>query len=393
MDLRDSVETANFRSQVKAWLVENLPPHWDASAARDLSVADRWLLFGRGWERKLFEAGLNGVSWPQDSGGQGLSILEEIVLLEELAIVDVPESINSIAKTMLGPTMIIHGDQMQRSRFLPAILRGEHIWCQGFSEPDAGSDLAALRTKAVRVNGGWRLSGQKIWTSHAARADWMFALVRSDPEAERHSGLSLMLVDLASDGVEVRPLPQINGEADFNEVFLDQVFVPDENVVGEPGDGWAIARTLLGFERGAAHFGRHIRFRRQLGEILEMLKAMKTDEANLAASTYYRDRLMRVLAEVEIYRLMAYRHLSSMLSRQVGSEGSVIKLFWNEMYQELQSVAMELLGVYGYDWHGEHFNTSQWPRRYLYSLSRTIAGGTSEIQRNIVGERLLGLPR
>lgn len=359
----------------------------------ELSEADRWRHFGRDWERRLREAGLNGVSWPLDSGGQGRTLLEEIALLEELASANVPESLNFIAKTMLGPTLIRHGNESQRQRFLPAILDGAHMWCQGFSEPDAGSDLANLKTKAVRSDGGWRLFGQKVWTSFASRSDWMFALVRTDREAERHAGLSFVLVDMSTPGIAVRPLRQITGDAEFNEVFFDDVHVPDENVVGQPGEGWKIAGTLLAHERGAAHFGRHIRFRRELERLIELGQTLELDGMPLIEASDYRDRLMALLGKIEIYRLMAYRQVTAMLAGGGAGEGSVIKLFWNSMYQELQGTALDMLGPLAWMADPQRPDLARWPKRFLYSLSRSIAGGTAEIQRNIVAERVLGLPK
>ena len=380
-----------FRADVRDWLSGHLPPGWTPAAGRYLSADDRWDLFGRVWERKLHDAGFAGLSWPVAVGGGGRSLAEEVVLLEELARHGVPESVNAIAKSMLGPTIIAHGTDDQKRRFLTRILSGEDIWCQGFSEPDAGSDLAAVRTRATPAHAGWCVSGQKIWTSHAARSDWMFALVRSDIDVERHGGLMFILIDLRSPGVEIRPLRQINGDAEFNEVFFTDVFVPDDQVLGRPHDGWKVARTTLGFERGIAHFGRYIRFRRQLDELIALAGDVSRCADGLESSDF-RDRLMESLVELEIYRLMAYRLITQMAAG-AGSEGSLVKLMWTEAYQKMQRLALEIGGAPQLEWDVHEPNDGAWAKRYLNSLSRTIAGGTSEIQRNIIAERLLGLPR
>jgi alkylation response protein AidB-like acyl-CoA dehydrogenase len=381
-----------FRAEVRDWLSENLPSGWTPASERYLGADDRWELFGRAWERKLHDGGLAGLSWPVAVGGGGKSLVEEVVLLEELARHGVPESVNAIAKSMLGPTIIAHGTTDQKHRFLTNILSGDDIWCQGFSEPDAGSDLASVRTRATLADGGWRVSGQKIWTSHAARSDWMFALVRSNSDVERHAGLTFILIDLHSPGVEIRPLRQINGDAEFNEVFFTDVFVPDDQVVGQPHDGWKVARTTLGFERGVAHFGRYIRFRRQLDELIVLAGDVSNGYAGGFESSDLRDRLMESLVELEIYRLMA-RGLITRMAAGAGSEGSLVKLMWTEAYQKMQRLALDVGGAPQLEWDVHEPNDGAWAKRYLNSLSRTIAGGTSEIQRNIIAERLLGLPR
>ena len=381
-----------FRAEVRDWLSEHLPPGWTPASERYLSADDRWELFGRAWERKLHDGGFAGLSWPVALGGAGKSLVEEVVLLDELARHGVPESVNAIAKSMLGPTIIAHGTSDQKHRFLTSILSGDHIWCQGFSEPDAGSDLAAVRTRATPADGGWRVSGQKIWTSHAARSDWMFALVRSNLNVERHAGLTFILIGLRSPGVEIRPLRQINGDVEFNEVFFTDVFIPDDQVVGQPHDGWKVARTTLGFERGIAHFGRYIRFRRQLDELIVLAGDVSSGCAGGFESSGLRDRLMESLVELEIYRLMAHRLIARMAAGG-GSEGSLVKLMWTEAYQKMQRLALEVGGAPQLEWDVHEPNDGAWAKRYLNALSRTIAGGTSEIQRNIIAERLLGLPR
>ena len=372
---------------MRVWIADHLPLDWDRN--RLLTEDERWAWFGRDWERQLQAAKLNGVSWPSAAGGHGLSIDHEVVILEELARANIPESINNLAKTMLGPTLMDHGSEQHRLRFLPGILDGATVWCQGFSEPNAGSDLAAVEARCELTDSGdYLLYGQKIWTSLAHQADWMFALVRTQAGSVRHEGLSFVLLDMKQPGVEVRPILQIDGLADFNEVFFDGAHVAADDVVGKPGEGWSVAMTMLGYERGLAHVGRYIRFQAQLDDLVSL--ARRLEVAGRPAIDAYGQRLMEVRAEIEVYRLATYRLLSE---RVAGPAGSVVKLFWTEMLQRMQSLAVEIVGELSLAGGGLLPEAEPWEGRYLASLSRTLAGGTSEIQRNIIAERLLGLPR
>jgi alkylation response protein AidB-like acyl-CoA dehydrogenase len=395
MDIDESAEDRRFRDGVRSWLLENLPAGWDPSSVRTAGMEERLLHFGRSWERKLMEAGLNGISWPVEYGGRGGPVTHEMVFLEEATRCNVPESLNKLAKTMVGPALQVHGTEDQRRRFLPGMLDGTHIWCQGFSEPEAGSDLAGVRTRAERADGGWRVSGQKLWTSRAQYSDYCFALVRTDDTGERgHAGLSMMLIALAQDGVEIRPLRQANGDDEFNEVFFDGAFVPEEDVLGGVGAGWAVARTILSFERGITHFGRHVRLRRQLEELIARSGEIEVDGRPALLQADFRQRLAAALSEAEIYRLLAYRECAALERGAVGSSGSAVKLFWTEMWRRHQDLALEILGSRVNDSGGAAAPNDDEPMsRYLSSLSRSIAGGTSEIQRSIVAERILGLPR
>jgi alkylation response protein AidB-like acyl-CoA dehydrogenase len=380
--LSDAPEVAAYRASVRDWIAGHLPGGWDPGRA--LTEEERWGWFGREWERGLHEGGLNGASWPVDAGGRGLTLDHEVVILEEMARAGVPESVNYLAKTMLGPTLMDHGSDDQRMRFLRGVLDGSTMWCQGFSEPNAGSDLAAVEARCkADAGGGYRLHGQKIWTSLAIRADWMFALVRSEPGSSRHEGLSFVLLDMKQAGVEVRPILQIDGLSDFNEVFFDGARVEERNVVGRPGDGWRVAMTMLGYERGLAHVGRYIRFDAQLDDLVALASRFGVLDA-------YAPRLMEIRAEIEVYRLATYRLLSE---RVEGPAASVVKVFWTEMLQRMQALAVEIAGELALSQVGSMPEAEVWEGRYLASLSRTLAGGTSEIQRNIIAERLLGLPR
>jgi alkylation response protein AidB-like acyl-CoA dehydrogenase len=395
MDIDESAEDRRFRDGVRSWLRENLPTGWDPSSVRTAGMEERLLHFGRSWERKLGEAGFNGISWPAEYGGRGGPVAHEMIFLEEATRCNVPESLNKLAKTMVGPALQVHGTEGQCRRFLPGMLDGTHIWCQGFSEPEAGSDLAGVRTRAEPADGGWRVSGQKLWTSRAQYSDYCFALVRTDGTGERrHAGLSMMLIALAQDGVEIRPLRQANGDDEFNEVFFDGAFVPEGDVLGGVGDGWAVARTILSFERGITHFGRHVRLRRQLEELIARSAEIEVDGRPALLQADFRQRLAAALSEAEIYRLLAYRECAALERGAVGSSGSAVKLFWTEMWRRHQDLALEILGSRVNDAGGAAASDDDEPMsRYLSSLSRSIAGGTSEIQRSIVAERILGLPR
>jgi alkylation response protein AidB-like acyl-CoA dehydrogenase len=322
-------------------------------------------------------------------------VAHEMIFLEEATRCNVPESLNKLAKTMVGPALQVHGSEDQCRRFLPGMLDGTHIWCQGFSEPEAGSDLAGVRTRAEPADAGWRVSGQKLWTSRAQYSDYCFALVRTDGTRERgHAGLSMMLIALAQDGVEIRPLRQANGDDEFNEVFFDGAFVPEGDVLGGAGAGWAVARTILSFERGITHFGRHVRLRRQLEELIARSAEIEVDGRPALLQADFRQRLAAALSEAEIYRLLAYRECAALERGAVGSSGSAVKLFWTEMWRRHQDLTLEILGSRVNDSGGAAASDDDEPMsRYLSSLSRSIAGGTSEIQRSIVAERILGLPR
>ena len=394
MDPIQQSTEVSFRSHVRQWLIAHLPEGWDPTSTRTAPMEERLRHFGRGWERRLLNAGLNGLSWPVEFGGQGATIAEEMVLLEESARLNIPESINNVAKTMLGPTLMAHGTIEQQQRYLGRILSGEHIWCQVFSEPDAGSDLANIRTTAERVMGGWSVHGQKLWTSRAQYSDRCFAIVRTDAESQRRAGLSVLLVALDQPGVAVRPLRQANGDDEFNEVWFDGALVADADVLGGVGDGWRVARTILSYERGTAHFGRHVRFRRQLEQLIKLATGLEISGVPATTHAHYRDQFMEALAESEIYRLLTRRELGRLQSEEVGMQGSFLKLFWTEMYQRQERLALELLGPHAdlLDGPGA-LDEDRHGLRYLSALSRSIAGGTSEIQRNIVAETTLGLPR
>lgn len=375
-----SEKSESFRQSLREWLAQNPP----AQAAADTSLA-AFEQVGREWQQKLAQGRWLGTHWPEQFGGRGLSLVEEAIVQEELVRVSAPQILGLFGLTMVGPVLISHGSDAQRTRFLARILSGDDIWCQGFSEPGAGSDLAAVKARATPVDGGYRLSGQKIWTSFAHIADWCFVLCRTSDSLKKHEGLSYLLVDMKSDGIKTRPLQQASGDKEFNEVFFDNVFVPAENLVGRDGDGWKIAISTLMFERVVLTFARQLQSEVALNGLLRT----HGDAVSGAA----RIELANAVATACSTRALAYSHLLKYSRGDApGPEGSMDKLLWSESFQRLCSLALALQGTKGGlgEARGEAAHDTH---RYLYSRGRTIAAGTSEIQRSIIAERILGLPR
>lgn len=370
-----------FRSDFRGWLDLNPPPQKDSSD----SSLDTFVRIGREWQARLSSGSWIGVHWPSEAGGRSLTLVEEAVVQEELARVSSPQILGLFGLTMVGPVLISHGTSEQRLRFLPQILNGSEIWCQGFSEPGAGSDLAAIRTKARITDDGFFVSGQKVWTSFAHIADWCFVLCRTEEGSERHHGLSYLLVPMNSPGITVRPLKQISGDDEFNEVFFDEVFVPKENIVGQPGEGWKIAISTLMYERVVLTFSRQL----QSENALKQLVAQYRDDPDVSVRSRLFDQVVNACA----IRALAYEHLVSYANGKVpGPEGSMDKLSWSESFQELNHLALDLLGPLA-ALSEQSPEAGEVMHRYLYSRGRTIAAGTSEIQRSIIAERLLNLPR
>ena len=388
MDLAYSPAEERFRRELRAWLEANpLAPEPEEIGA--------WVAHGKAWQRRLYEAGWCGVHWPAAYGGRGASLIEQIIFQEEMARVGAPQLINLAGLTMGGPVLIAHGTEAQKQRYLQKILAAEEIWCQGFSEPNAGSDLAALRTRAVPDGDDFVVNGQKVWTSFARYADWCMLLVRTDVDAPKHKGITFLLVDMHSPGVTVRPLRQISGDEDFNEVFFEDVRVPRGNVVGAVNGGWDIAITTLMHERQTLTYSRQLQSRVALEQLLALARRWP-DAAPLARQPLARQQLAAAVIDSAAMRYTALRNLTRVLRGGApGPEGSVEKLFWSEMYQRMLEHAVGLLGPFGGVMHGSEYavDGGRWPHLMLYSRGRTIAAGSSEIQRNIIAERVLGLPR
>jgi alkylation response protein AidB-like acyl-CoA dehydrogenase len=377
MDLRDTPEEAAFRAELRAWIERTL-----TDEMRNGSDEAR-----REWSRKLFEAGYAGLTWPKEYGGAGAPYSHEAIFLEEMARAEAPAHLGVIGLGMAGPTIMAHGTDEQKARHLEKILSTEEIWCQGFSEPGAGSDLSAVRTSA-RLNGNsFLVNGQKVWSSFAHLADWCILVTRSDPESQRHAGLTYMMVDMHAPGVEVRPLRQITGEAEFNEIFFNDVEVPQENVLGEIGGGWQVAMTTLLHERGTLGFALMAALDSQLQKLVALAKER-------GANAVQRDAIAREWIGLQALRYTNYRSLTTLMKTGIpGPEGSGAKLWWSEANQRVTKIALELLGPESQLMGPEAPYDGYWQHQQLRSRGNTIEAGTSEILRNIIAERVLGLPR
>jgi alkylation response protein AidB-like acyl-CoA dehydrogenase len=391
MNLRTTAEQEILRTQFRSWLIEHLPwPYGEGLPPRFDDLAET-VAFGRRWQADLAADHWVGVTWPTAVGGRGLGALENYVVIEELARARAPELVGRIGINLVGPTLMTHGTEDQQARFLPRILPADEMWCQLFSEPDAGSDLASLTTKAVPVDGGYLVSGRKIWTSYAQFADWGLCLTRSDPTApKRQMGITALIIDMHADGVAVHPLVQSTGEAEFNEVTLDEVFVPDERRVGEEGRGWSVAGSTLAHERGVNP--RQLVIHSQLIEEL-----LRLAQSNGSFDNWrLRQQLAQAATEVRIFQLHNWRSLTRLSKgEQPGPEGSALKLYWSEMSKRLHQTAMDVLGSEAPLWQGAPGNPADgaWQRSWLYYQASSIFAGSNEIQRTVVGERVLGLPR
>jgi alkylation response protein AidB-like acyl-CoA dehydrogenase len=389
MDLSYSADEERFRSELRTWLERN-------PAGPEPQPLDARVAHGKAWQRKLYEAGWCGIAWPKEYGGRGATLIEQILFQEEMARARSPMLINLAGLTMGGPVLIAHGTDQQKRRHLKKILSAEEIWCQGFSEPNAGSDLAALKTRAVLDGDDFVVNGQKVWTSYARFADWCMLLVRTDADAPKHRGITFLLVDMHSPGVTVRPLKQINGAEDFNEVFFEDVRVPRANVIGEVNGGWEIAITTLMHERATLTFSRQLQSRMALNDMIAFSRGWQHDGHPVVADPLIRQQLAQAIIEGAAIKYTAYRSLTKTLRGGVpGPEGSMEKLFWSEMYQRQLETALAIEGPYAQLVEGSPHvpDGGQWPHLFLYSRGRTIAAGSSEIQRNIIAERVLGLPR
>ena len=404
MDIRYSEEAEAFRRGVRQFLADRLPPDWEGVGALGLDEAVRFVAV---WRETLRERGFLAPTWPVEYGGAGLSIAFHVVLAEELARAGVPPhggSVDNIGIKMFGNTLLHCGTPEQKQHFLPRVLSGEDRWCQGYSEPGAGSDLANVATRAERVGKEWVIRGQKIWTSHAHLANWIFLLARTDPYASRkQAGVSFLLCPMDQPGVVAKSIVMLNGTRDFGEVFLDDARTPADHIVGGVNEGWKVANTLLTHERGAEAAINPILFRAEFDRLVALAREHGRDRDPIV-----RDRLARLFGRVEIMRYLGYRILTATLAgRAGGPEASISKLYWSEYHREATSLAMEILGPdalvpvgrrparhYRADDPGAPNTTAAWTDLYLLNaLSGTVYAGTSEIQRNILAETVLGLPR
>jgi alkylation response protein AidB-like acyl-CoA dehydrogenase len=386
VDFRDTPDEAAFRDELRSWLASALPADW---SERDPHVG-RWdFEYAREWSRKLYDAGYAGLTWPKEYGGHGRSPTYQAIYLEETAKADAPDHVGVIGLGMAGPTIMAHGTPEQKSAHLRGILSADTVFCQGFSEPGSGSDLASIRTRAELDGDEFVVNGQKVWSSYAHVADWCILLTRSEPGSQKHRGLTYLLLDMHSPGVEVRPLRQITGDPEFNEIFLTDVRVPASKVVGEVGGGWQVAMTTLLHERGTLGFALTARL-----EVLFRRLLLTATKTGAAADPLVRDRIADLWVDLQGLRFTNYRSLTALVKTGVpGPEGSVAKLHWSEANQRLTALAVELLGPDGQLSGEGGFWGGYWQYQQLRSRGNTIEAGTSEILRNIVAERVLGLPR
>ena len=402
MDLAYPPEAQSFRTEIRRWLETNLPPGWFDP---DFVMSDEERrAFHQSWTEKLFAGGWICAGWPLDYGGKGLDLLQQVVLNEEFAKAGAPMRADFFGDTLVGPTILQWGTEEQKKEFIPGILEGKIAWCQGFSEPDSGSDLASLKTSAVLDGDEWLINGQKVWTTQAQHADYVFLLARTDPDAPQHAGISYLLVPMHQDGVEIRPITQVDGSAEFNEVFFTNARCPKGNIVGGVNNGWKVAMTTLGFERGSSSTTGYRRFLKEWELIVsEAQRLHKNDDLRV------RDALVRSWQKVKIMEINGYRSLSDALhhTHQSALLGACNKMFWSETHRDTMELALDVLGMEAQILTGQSpsavapgvrrgradYPVSELQSSFFFSRSETIWGGTAEIQRNIIGERALGLPK
>ena len=391
MDLNLTPNEQHFCDEFRQWLAANVPAEWTGGGSTSSEDNDAYIEYLHDWQRKLYDGGWAGISWPKEYGGRGATLMEQSIFQAELARVGAPQLIGTIGLSLVGPTIIAMGTEEQKARYLSKILSGEEIWCQGFSEPNAGSDLAALGMKAARDGEDFRINGQKIWTSFAQMADWCLLLVRTDSEAPKHRGITCLLADMHSEGVSVRPLRQMSGDSGFNEVFFSNVRVPAAQVLGEVNKGWTTAIAALMNERANLGTGIQVIFKRNLEALIARSRTIERNNRPASEDPIVRQKLAQAYLELEILRLNTNRALTSLSKTGIpGPEGSTQKLYWSEMNQRTQQTAQEILGPYG---QLSDFDNGIWEYAYLRARGNTIEAGTSEIQRNIIAERVLGLPK
>jgi alkylation response protein AidB-like acyl-CoA dehydrogenase len=394
MDLSFSSAEERFRERVQQFLRENLPSGWGKGGGRPASMSQ--VEFLKDWQRRLYDNGFLGMAWPKEYGGQGASQVDMAIFNEEVARFRAPGPLNVLGLSMAGPTIITHGTEEQKKRYLPKILNCEEIWCQGFSEPNAGSDLASLKTRAELKGDEFIVNGQKVWTTLGHIADMCMLLVRTDPDAPKHRGLSYLLVGMRTPGITVKPLRQITGEAEFNEMFFDDVHVARANLLGPLNEGWRVATTTLMNERGTSALATVMRYRIVFDEIVDLARSTIRNGRSATQDPMVRQQLAQFYVDLEMMRFTAYRTFSKILKGgNPGPEGSISKLAWSELNQRMMELVMELEGPASQLMRGSPYavESGRWQHHFLRSRANTIEAGTSEIQRNIIAERVLGLPK
>jgi alkylation response protein AidB-like acyl-CoA dehydrogenase len=395
MDLSFTEEEERFRARVRAFLKENLPAGW-GTPGYELPRGSALVELLRDWQRRMLKHGFVAMAWPKEYGGQGASAVEMAIFNEECARVRAPGALNSLAISQIGPTLIQHGTEAQKKRFLPAIVNADEIWCQGFSEPGAGSDLASIRTRAELVGDEFIVNGQKIWTSYAQYAAWCYLMVRTDPAAPKHRGLSYLLVDMKTPGITVKPLKQMHGGQDFNEVFFENVHVPRGNLLGPMNEGWRVSMTTLANERGTSALSQYVRYDQIFNDLVRLARGARKNAGPAIDDPIIRQELARHYVDLQGFRYVCFRVFSTIINGGTpGPEGSTLKLLWSELNQRMQQTAMSLQGMASQLTAGSPgaIDNGRWQVSFLRSRANTIEAGTSEIQRNIVAERVLKLPR
>jgi alkylation response protein AidB-like acyl-CoA dehydrogenase len=392
MDFLDTPAEAEFRDEVCTWLAEHLVGEFAEVGGGGGPADDTAWELRVEWEKLLGRDRWVGLDWPEEYGGRNAGFAEQVIFSEEYAKADAPTRVSFFGEGLFAPTLLAYGTEAQKRRFLPKIQAAEELWCQGYSEPNAGSDLSNVQTRAVLDGDQWVVNGQKVWTTHAHHADWCFAVVRTDPDAPAHKGISYLLVPMNQDGVSIRPLKQMTGSAEFNEVFFDDARTDGENVVGEVNDGWKVAMATLGFERGTAFLAQQIAFQRETSELIEVAHKNGT-----TADPTIRQQLADAYVGVQVMKYNGLRMLTKLVKSGVlGPEASIGKLYWSSWHRRLGEIAMNVLGTDGLVVDGEpggEYELDELHRTFMVSRSETIYAGASEIQRNIIGERVLGLPR
>jgi alkylation response protein AidB-like acyl-CoA dehydrogenase len=382
------VDDDALRAELRAWLRDHVVGEYaDAGAEGGPGSEHLFVDARRRWEYELASGGWTCVGWPEEYGGRGFSLQQQVVFHEEYVRSGAPTRVNVIGETLLGPTLIAFGTDEQKASFLPGIVAGRELWCQGYSEPDAGSDLANVKTSAVLDGGEWRVTGQKVWTSLATEADWCFVLCRTEPGSQRHRGLSYLLVPMQQPGIEIRPIVQLTGTSEFNEVFFDAARAPEGNVLGGRGNGWKVAMATLGFERGISTLSVQLSFEREVDDLIACARAN-----GKVRDPVVRDRIAHMWSGLKIMRWIALRGLAGHEAGAPGPEASVAKLFWSNWHRDIGSLRIDVAGADGLVADGLPYELSGLQRAFLFSRSDTIYGGSAEIQRNILGERVLGLP-
>jgi alkylation response protein AidB-like acyl-CoA dehydrogenase len=403
MDLTYPPEADSFRKEIRAWLEENLPQGWFEPGFS--MTKDERQAFNETWTAKLFAGGWICAGWPVEYGGKGLTLMDQVVLNEEFAKANAPMRADFFGDTLVGPTILQWGTDEQKKEFIPGILNGSITWCQGFSEPNSGSDLASLKTSATLDGDEWIINGQKVWTTQAQHADYVFLLTRTDPNVEEHAGISYLLVPMHQDGVDVRPITQVDGSSEFNEVFFTNAHCPKGNVIGGVNNGWKVAMTTLGFERGSSSTTGYRRFLKEWEHILSETRRVGKSDDELV-----REDLVKSWSKIKIMEINGYRTLTDALhnTHHAALLGACNKMFWSEAHRATTNLAIDILGMEGQILTGigpvegpsgvprrgrEDYPVSDIQASFFFSRSETIWGGTAEIQRNIIGERALGLPK